>query len=373
MVPQNSVRTFFGKSAHFRLPIRLAFMALLAALCATVFTACAPRLQLPGPTTIAPALSDDVIIAPDGARLPLRVWAPDGPPKIVVLGLHGFNDYSNGFENPGEIWAKHGVITYAYDQRGFGAAPNRGYWAGTEAYVDDLRMVAGLLRQRHPGLPLYILGESMGGAIVMVAMASDVPPTNDGVILIAPAVWGRDFMPFYQTVSLWLSAHTFPWVRLTGGGLSIRPSDNIEMLRKFSADPMVIKATRVDTIHGLVDLMDEAQDSAPKLTQRTLILYGLKDEIVPDSPTFAMIKHLPQHNPPTHTVALYTKGYHMLLRDLQAKRVIDDALAWMEHPGQPLPSGADRQGGDQSPTDKLEPTPDGKQPAPGLLPGVERP
>lgn len=365
-------RSAFGQSCR-----RFSFRTLLlAALCVLTATACAPRLQLPGPAITQPRLSDEVIVTPDGANLPLRIWKPDGAPKIAVLALHGFNDYSNAFDDAATAWAKHGVITYAYDQRGFGGAPNRGYWAGTEAYVEDLRLAATLVRSRHPGVPFYILGESMGGAVVMVAMASDAPPASDGTILVAPAVWGRDFMPFYQTIPLWFSAHLFPWVRLTGEGLSIRPSDNIEMLRKFSADPMVIKATRVDTVHGLVNLMDEAQAAAPKLNQRMLILYGLKDEIVPDNPTFAMIKRLPEHNPPHYTVAVYGKGYHMLMRDLQAPTVIGDALAWMEHPGQPLPSGADRRGGDgqpADPTERLEPKPDDKQPAPGLLPGVERP
>jgi alpha-beta hydrolase superfamily lysophospholipase len=359
-----------GRTRH-RFPTGLAWVAL----CIMALAACAPRLQLPGPTITAPRLSQDVIIAPDGARLPLRIWAPDGPPKIAVLALHGFNDYSNAFEDPASEWAKHGIITYAYDQRGFGGAPNRGYWAGTEAYVNDLRTAASLVRARHPGLPFYILGESMGGAVVMVALASDAPPTNDGAILVSPAVWSRDFMPFYQTIPLWFSAHLFPWVRLTGEGLSIRPSDNIEMLRKFAADPMVIKATRIDTVHGLVDLMDEAQAAAPKLTDRLLILYGSKDEIVPEDPTFTMISHLPKHNPPIHTIAVYKNGYHMLMRDLQAKVVIDDALAWMEHPNQPLPSGADRHGGMQVRDATAEPKrpEEKKQPAPGLLPGVERP
>jgi pimeloyl-ACP methyl ester carboxylesterase len=162
-------------------------------------------------------------------------------------------------------------------------------------------------------------------------------------------------------------------VRLTGEGLSIRPSDNIEMLRKFAADPMVIKETRIDAIYGLVNLMDAAQDAAPDFTARSLILYGLHDEIVPEDPTFTMIDHLPEFDPPRHTVAVYRNGSHMLMRDLQGEVVIEDVLAWMEHPGRPLPSGADRRGGE--PTKDVIPPPAGadKQHAPGLLPGVERP
>ena len=351
----------------------LFFGLVLLALCGAALGACVPRLQLPGPGTIAPHVTGDVIVASDGANLPLRTWAPDGPPKMVVLALHGFNDYSNAFEDAGEIWAKHGVITYAYDQRGFGGAPNRGYWAGIEAYADDLRTAARLLRQKHPGLPFYILGESMGGAVVMVTMARDDAPQADGVILVAPAVWGRDFMPVYQTIPLWFSSHLFPWVRLTGEGLSIRPSDNIEMLRKFAADPMVIKETRIDAIYGLVNLMDAAQRAAPDFTARSLILYGMHDEIVPEDPVFAMIDHLPKFDPPRHTVAVYRNGYHMLMRDLEGEVVIKDVLAWIEHPGRPLPSGADRRGG--QPTKEAIPaaTETEKQHAPGLLPGVERP
>ncbi len=345
----------------------------LWALVAFGLAACAPHLQLPGPAYTAPQVSDDIITAPDGAQLPLRAWQPEEPPRAVILALHGFNDYSNAFEDAGQMWADHGIATYAYDQRGFGGAPNRGLWSGNDAYVADLRMVARLLRGRHPGVPFYILGESMGGALVMLAMTSDAPPETDGIILVAPAVWGRDYMPFYQTASLWMAAHIIPWARVTGEGLSIRPSDNIEMLRRFARDPMVIKETRIDAIHGLVDLMDAALESAPKFDKRSLILYGRKDEIMPDNPTFAMIKRLPRHNPQLHRVALYDKGYHMLLRDLQAETVMRDVLAWLDDPDRPLPSGADRTDGRARQDAPPPEATDDKQHAPGLLPGVERP
>src|SRR5205814_80154 len=65
-------------------------------------------------------------VTADGTVLPLRQWLPAGPVKAVILALHGFNDYSNAFEGPGDAWAKRGIATYAYDQRGFGAAPERG-------------------------------------------------------------------------------------------------------------------------------------------------------------------------------------------------------------------------------------------------------
>lgn len=302
-----------------------------------------PRYLPAGPPVSAPALDltrdNAAVVTADGTRLPLRSWLPEQQPKAVILALHGFNDYSNAFDEPGKYWAARGVATYAYDQRGFGRAPDTGRWAGIETYVDDLRSAAALIRARHPGLPLFVMGESMGGAIVLTAMTSAAPPTADGIVLVAPAVWDRSHMPFYQTWSLWLASHTLPWMQLSAKGLDILPSDNIDMLRKLGADPLVIKSTRIDTIRGLVDLMDTAFGLSPQLTTPSLILYGLRDEVVPKAPTLDMMSRLPRDR--RHQIAVYSRGYHMLLRDLQAEAVLADIFSWMTAPAQPLPSRAD--------------------------------
>ena len=84
-------------------------------------------------------------------------------------------------------------------------------------------------------------------------------------MLVAPAVWGRVTMSVLERVSLWAGDALFPGLELTGRGLNITPSDNVPMLRALSRDPLVIKATRVDTVKGLVDLMDLALASASHL------------------------------------------------------------------------------------------------------------
>ena len=234
-----------------------------------------------------PALPEPSFVAADGQVLPLRKWLPRGAVKAVILALHGFNDYSNAFEGPGEAWAERGIATYAYDQRGFGAAPERGLWPGRAALAADAATAARILRRLYPRVPLYLLGESMGGAVAVVAMTgeSGTPvPDVDGVILTAPAVWGRATMDLLPRLALWAGVRLMPGLTLTGRGLKIKPSDNIAMLRALSRDPLVIKATRVDTIYGLVDLMDAALDSAPFLDAPMLVMYGAKDEIVPKTP-----------------------------------------------------------------------------------------
>jgi len=294
----------------------------------------------PDNTNSLPKLDDLVFLTGDGVQLPVRTWMPaQGKPNAIVVALHGFNDYGNFFNEPGRFMSKAGIGCYAYDQRGFGSSPNRGLWAGTQTYADDLTQIVSLVKKRHPGLPVFLLGESMGGAVVIVTVTSNNAPDVDGIILVAPAVWGRLTMPWYQRSILWLTSHTVPWMTVTGESLGIKPSDNIEMLQALSRDPLVIKETRIETIHGLVDLMDEALNQSREISFKTLVMYGEKDEIIPKKPTYKMLQNIIDTD--FWTVALYANGYHMLLRDLQARILWRDIVAWISNRDINLPSGAD--------------------------------
>lgn len=310
---------------------------------AHLLSACAPVIKTAGAPVAEPHFDGGAMVTADDLHLPLRSWLPpDGAkPRAVILAIHGFNDYSHAFEEAGKSLAGQGIAVYAFDLRGFGAAPDHGYWAGESTMAEDVATAARLVARRHPGTPFYLLGESMGGALVMVTMSDPWAPPVSGVILVAPAVWSRDTMNVFQRSALWLAYHTLPGMTLTGRGLKIMPSDNIEMLRRLSADPLVIKETRVDAIHGLCDLMDDAAAAAPRLHVPALILYGEHDQVVPAEPTYRMMANLP-NNPVPQVKAVYPQGYHMLLRDLDASVVLGDIAAWIEHPGEPLPSGADR-------------------------------
>jgi alpha-beta hydrolase superfamily lysophospholipase len=185
----------------------------------------------------------------------------------------------------------------------------------------------------------------MGGAVAVVAMTgeSGTPvPDVDGVILTAPAVWGRATMDLLPRLALWAGVRLMPGLTVTGRGLEIKPSDNIAMLRALSRDPLVIKETRVDAIYGLVDLMDAALDSAPLLDAPLLVMYGAKDEIVPKTPIRRFVGSLPPECRRGAKLAWYKDGYHMLLRDLEGPMVAADVARWVLSPAASLPSGADR-------------------------------
>jgi acylglycerol lipase len=301
---------------------RLAFIGVQLLLLA----GCTPTLAPQGLENTSPAIETDTFVAHDGLHLPLHEWDAKNP-KAVIVALHGMSDYSEAFEMPAPWWAEHGITTIAYDQRGFGRAPGPGLWGGADAMRADLSDCVNAAHAKFPGLPVYALGESMGGAVVLSALADSHPPQVAGAILVAPAVWSRADMPMSYRAALWLTAHLVPWLHVSGNGLHIWPSDNIPMLRKLSRDPLFQHDARTDQVYGLVGLMDDARHAPEHLASPPPILfvYGAKDQVIPREPTEAVIAELGGKA----VVRRYDDGFHMLLRDLDAERVWTDIAGWV--------------------------------------------
>jgi len=145
-------------------------------------------------------------------------------------------------------------------------------------------------------------------------------------------------MPFYQRWLLWIGAHTIPWKKVTGESLEITASDNIEMLKELGNDPLVIKETRIDALYGLSNLMDEAYRSTELFRTNSLLLYGKKDEIIPQKPVFEFYERLPPGIQEQQQMIIYENGYHMLLRDLQSEVVMKDIVDWINDQAKPVSS-----------------------------------
>lgn len=305
----------------------LAFVVLLGG--------CTAQLQPMGSSVRAPALTETSYETADGLSLPLRRWMPQGEPRAVILALHGFNDYSFGFENAARFFAENGIAVYAYDQRGFGASPRTGIWSSTETMTADAMAMLNLIAQRHPHAKHFLLGHSMGGGLALIVatekdFAARVPGGIDGLILEAPGAWSRDQLGFFPRAALWLARTFTPGAAFSGAGLGIRPSDNIEMLRAYSRDPLVIKRARVDQIYGLVQLMSEAAARIAAIPSPALVLYGKNEEVLAENSVAAVQKALPRTSA-IHSL-LYPNGWHMLMRDLQGPVVWRDVLAFIDDP-----------------------------------------
>lgn len=275
------------------------------------------------PAQFTPAIEADGFHSIDGAVLGLQAWEAEHP-RAIILALHGMNDYSHMFAGPAGYWAQAGVTTYAIDQRGFGRSPDFRRWAGEETMIADLRAAIAAARAKHPGLPIFVLGHSMGASVILAAEAES-PLGADGLILAAPGVWGGAALPIPYRIASNVAATFAPGKTLTGERAQRQATDNIEILREMYADPLVIKETRLDAVLGVTRVMGSAYGGADHVSGDFLFLMGEKDEIIP----LKAMEKTAMRLTGDVTFRRYPQGWHMLFRDLQAGAVWRDVADWI--------------------------------------------
>src|SRR5690606_19745452 len=99
-------------------------------------------------------------------RIFYRRWDPEGDPGRIVLIVHGYAEHGGRYAHVAEALKRRGAVVYAVDHHGHGRSEGeRALIPDFEKAVDDLHTLAGLARSEHPGLPLLLVGHSMGGLL----------------------------------------------------------------------------------------------------------------------------------------------------------------------------------------------------------------
>ena len=262
--------------------------------------------------------------ASDGAHIPYRLWLPKRP-RAALLLLHGACDYSGAFDSIGGKLARAGFAVMAYDQRGFGATQSRGQWSSGERLAKDVSEAADFFRTRtKPGIPLFVLGESMGGAVAIHAAAlTDIDVA--GLVLMAP---GALASPFRRSLYAWILYFCRKIVgkrelvveRLDSSDLSA--SAAIRLL----GDPMVMRSVNADLLDGVIALAYSAVDVAKRVTVPTLTMVGAKDDLLRRE----CILQLHQNLAGPKSWADIKDGPHLLLHWTRGKEVLRTARRWIE-------------------------------------------
>ena len=296
-----------------------------------ILSACAGVYEAPRAAPGHPIVTSGYFHLPDGASLPYRLYPARGRVRAVVLALHGYTDSRDGFAMPAAVLNAHGIMVYAPDQSGFGATADRGQWPGTATLVDEAREMAVQLRREYPRQKLFIMGESMGGAIGLLLGASPDPPPVDGYILSAPAVWGGKALNPALRATLVIASIAAPSVRLTGRAAHVLASDNVPALIAFGQDPLTLRAPEIGNIAGLARLMGKAQAACRQFDQHALILYGGHDELIPPEAMRRCWLALPRRALAQGRLILayYPPDYHLIERDLERATPDADIVAFI--------------------------------------------
>ncbi len=264
-----------------------------------------------------------------------KQWDALNSEKAIILAVHGYNDYSNSFKTPATFLSKFGISTFAIDLRGFGKNNDRGEWYPLEIHMQDVKYFLKKLKKDNKDKKIFILGESMGGAIVLSTILK-YEIHVDGVILIAPAIWNFSEKNKIKSVLLSAISKLLPNLKIRGSSyVSVKPSNNQKMLKELSKDKLFIHEPKLRSMNGIVKLMDEsfiyAKNYFNNLKSRTLLIIPAIDEIVPRKPLMEILKtqEAKKNIEKRLTIGLYENNYHMILRDINGDDITREIKEWI--------------------------------------------
>jgi alpha-beta hydrolase superfamily lysophospholipase len=263
-----------------------------------------------------------------GLPLYYQAWMPPDHrrKKAVLINLHGLGDHSGLYPTLASHFPAHGIALYAYDMRGNGRSPGqRAYLRGWHEYRGDLHAFLERVRKWEGDLPLFILGNSLGGLVVL-DYALHYPAGLSGVIAAAAPLGEVGVPPLLMTLGRIMSR--------------IWPRFSLEVAMDLSGlarDPAVVDTVLADPLfhrRGTARLSTEVtaairrvQARAETLSVPLLMLHGSADRMVPPEGSRRFFSHV-HHT--ERELREYPGGYHGLFADVGHEEVLKDVERWLD-------------------------------------------
>lgn len=254
------------------------------------------------------------------AEAPCMSWLnPFGKPKAVILCVHGLGLHSGSYEQFGKAMAPRGYAVYAVDVRGFGswmAAKGREK-CDFKHCSDDIVSTLNVLRMANPGVPIFLLGESMGGAIAL-NVAADYPTLIDGLISAVPAA--ERFQTGRTDMKVFL--HLLTGNRKVNVEKTVvdRATDDPALRQEWTEDPLDRINLSAKELMQFQSFMNDNHDRAKKIDHLpVLIVQGGKDKLVKAEGTKELFKELVTED---KSLAMVNGAEHLVYEEGQFSREV---------------------------------------------------
>jgi acylglycerol lipase len=270
-----------------------------------------------------------------------QAWLPEDPPRAIVVIVHGIHEHSARYAHVGSRLAAAGFAVYAADHRGHGRSDGRRANIERMALiVDDLKSFVRFAVARHSGLPVFMVGHSLGGLIalhyVTEPRTTELSTSLDGLVVSGPAVEVTVGSPLARRLAGVLSA-LVPDLRVAA-----IDADHI------SRDPEVVRAYREDPLvdHGKIKArtgaeilvtMENLPARLPRLSVPLLLLHGTDDRIC--APTSSTMVH-DRVSSPDKTLRRYQGLYHEVFNEPEREQILTDLLSWLDQHLRPVTHSA---------------------------------
>lgn len=280
------------------------------------------------------------LVTADGCRLHVAPAVPaTAPLRGQVLIVHGLGEHSGRYAHVARQLAAAGFMVAAYDHRGHGRSPGpRGVIPTDHSLLADLGLMIARLRTAQPGLPLLLLGHSLGGLVVgrYVAEGLAAQPAPwwqavDGLVMSSPAL---DLgMRTAQKALLALLGPIAPNLAVANGLKPEWVSRDPAVVRAYVADPLVHSRIAPRLVRFMLDAGALVRARAAQWRTPTCLLYAGADRCVAPRGSAAFAAAAP--GACVQTIE-YPGLAHEIFNEPEQAQVLADLTAWLQARFAPL-------------------------------------
>jgi alpha-beta hydrolase superfamily lysophospholipase len=261
----------------------------------------------------------------DGVLLFRRGWIPASPEHVLVV-VHGYAEHGARYEGLASWFAARGFAVHAHDHRGHGrSGGTRMHLQRFAELLDDLEAFLALVRSEHPGLPITLIGHSMG-ALVSVAFLAERKPAVASAVTSGAALALGPGVSRSRIAGARLLRHLAPRLRVGTGidaeGLSRDP----EVVRGYLEDPQVGRHATASFVAELLGAIPRAAAMAAEIRVPLLALHGEDDSICPPHATHALGAAV---RTPGSELRVYPKLRHEIFNEPEREQVMQDVVDWL--------------------------------------------
>ncbi len=264
---------------------------------------------------VAPQAREDYFQCASGDRLFYRGWVPANPRKIIV-GIHGLGAHSEYYVIVADQVIETGVAVYAPDLKYHGRSTGRkGDMENYDELIAHMHEFISFIHARHPGLPLFLAGMSMGGSLAFSYVLKH-PAECQGIIALAPGIAGGAPITAAQILQspYYLLAHLFarekPVISIVNQ--SRRGTSNPLRLQYDIGDPFRQQKVTFRTVLQLRKGMRSAARHPEEVKLPVLIIQGTKDWLVNPASVRAFFTRLGSQD---KTLLELDGAYHALITE----------------------------------------------------------